>query len=620
MLNSAMSTISGLFENTSKHGFQSLNNQDTIKILNELSIIFPKSSTFNIQLPKIVCVGSQSSGKSSLLCGLIGMNILPTGKEMVTRCPLNLQMIRHTSQKAWAEFGTYKINLTLPDPTEHEINLIQEHIKKLTNQYAGNNKNISHKEIVLKIYSPNVPNLSLVDLPGLTLIPCTDKGQPLDIKQQIRTLISSYIKEPDTIIMAVMQARADLETDMALELAKEHDPTSIRTCGILTKIDLMNKDNHVNEYLNDNISVDLQLGYGYYAVNNIKHNSMHTSLQLEKQYFQNHLNYDSVSCNKLGRLNVGEQLSHILIECVKTKIPDIINEIRCNEKRILDETSKLGGSLLTKSIEEKMTCTHMLLSRFCKSVTQGLTEKTGLNHGKYLKNHFIDYRQKIRSIQYQFEDSYIQDIINDCNGNHMNFSVFSIEILEHCIQDPNQKTYTRFIPPSNKLVNDTSIVITNMIDEIINTSELSRFHNMTTFIKTETDIFINSLIDNINKRIEELIETEESYIWTDNIVFNENLQKLFSSNSNQSPYNTINQLINTYMNTVKETMCDQVPKMMMCFLINQFLQHLYTVLFEQLSKHDVDKLLSELPEIEKKRQYYVKQMEQIQQAKTILHI
>ena len=59
-----------------------------------------------------------------------------------------------------------------------------------------------------------------------------------------------------------------------------------------------------------------------------------------------------------------------------------------------------------------MTCTHMFLSRFCKSVTQGLTEKTGLNHGKYLKNHFIDYRKKIRSIQYQFDDSYIQDIIN----------------------------------------------------------------------------------------------------------------------------------------------------------------------------------------------------------------
>ena len=621
MLNSALSTISGLFDNTTKHGFDSLHNQEIIKIINELSILFPKSSTFNIQLPKIVCVGSQSSGKSSLMCGLIGMNILPTGKEMVTRCPLNLQLIKNSSQEAWAEFANYKIELSLPDPTSDEIDMIQTQIKKLTNEYAGDNKNISHKEIVLKIHSPNVPNLSLVDLPGLTLIPCTDKGQPKDIKHQIRTLISSYIEDEESIILAVMPARADLETDMALELAKEHDPTGQRTCGILTKVDLMNQGSDVKDYLTDNVSVDLQLRHGYYAINNIQNDSMYTSLQHEKQYFQNHSLYSSIPGNKIGRMNVGEQLSKILIERIKENVPAIVGEIRMHEKRILDETSKLGTTLLTKTMEEKLTCVHMLLSQFCKSMTNGLTEKGGLNYGKYMKKHFVDYRQKVRKIDYNLNDKYIQGVIENSNGNHMDFSIFSIEILEGCIQDPKHNMFDRFVPLSTALISDTSRLIHKLIDEIIGSSELSRFHAMSGFIKNETTEYITKLSDNMVQRVDDLISSEKSYIWTDNPTFNDDLRELLKSlNTNQSQPVIINKLINTYMNTVKETISDQVPKITMCFMVDLFLNKLYSILFEQLGKHDVNTLLSELPEVEQKRKYYVKQQEQIQQAKKILHI
>ena len=91
----------------------------------------------NISTPTIVVVGSQSSGKSSVLNGLISMDILPTGSSMVTRTPLNLQLIQ-TDKDMYAEFGNYdnsqwsvikKIKLTNPNPTKEEIEIIRKQIK-----------------------------------------------------------------------------------------------------------------------------------------------------------------------------------------------------------------------------------------------------------------------------------------------------------------------------------------------------------------------------------------------------------------------------------------------------------------------------------------------------------
>ena len=98
----------------------------------------------------------------------------------------------------------------------------------------------------------------------LTGFACKDKGQPENIKQQIRALVGKYIKSPQTII-AVMAARSDLETDMGLDLIKKYDPEGTGT-GVISKVDLMNKGNDVCDYLNNNISKDLQLNVIYYAI------------------------------------------------------------------------------------------------------------------------------------------------------------------------------------------------------------------------------------------------------------------------------------------------------------------------------------------------------------------
>lgn len=100
-----------------------------------------------------------------------------------------------------------------------------------TEKEVGVNKGVSDKQIRLKIYSPSVLNITLVDLPGITKVPVGD--QPSDIEAKIRNMIMSYIKRETSIILAVSPANADLANSDALQLAKAVDPTGSLCCSCL---------------------------------------------------------------------------------------------------------------------------------------------------------------------------------------------------------------------------------------------------------------------------------------------------------------------------------------------------------------------------------------------------
>jgi len=161
----------------------------------------------SIDLPKIVVVGSQSSGKSSVLESLVMRDFLPRGKDIVTRRPLILQLVHRPAfldamddiagrmgssrsadvllsfgkqsskprldrsgsedageEQEWGEFGH------LPGQKFYDFHQIRREIEKETQRVAGSNKGISRQPINLRIHSPRVVNLTLVDLPGITKV------------------------------------------------------------------------------------------------------------------------------------------------------------------------------------------------------------------------------------------------------------------------------------------------------------------------------------------------------------------------------------------------------------------------------------------------------------------
>jgi len=219
--------------------------ESLIPVINKLQDVFNTVGADAIQLPQIVIVGSQSSGKSSVIESLVGRSILPRGTGIVTRRPLILQLIytpkddrvhrsaeRGTIDKdEWAEF------LHTKDRVFTDWDEVRREIEKETDRVAGSNKGICPDPISLKFYSTSVLSLTMVDLPGLTKVAVGE--QPDDIENQIKELILKFITNPNSIILAVSPANMDMATSESLKIARDIDPDGRRTLAVITKLDLM---------------------------------------------------------------------------------------------------------------------------------------------------------------------------------------------------------------------------------------------------------------------------------------------------------------------------------------------------------------------------------------------
>ncbi|THG09051.1 hypothetical protein TEA_010282 [Camellia sinensis var. sinensis] len=229
-----------------------------IPIVNKLQDIFAQlGSQSTIELPQVAVVGSQSSGKSSVLEALVGRDFLPRGPEICTRRPLVLQLLQ-TKRKPDGTDEEYGEFLHLPGKRFFDFNEIRWEIQAETEREAGENKGVSDKQIRLKIFSPNVLDITLVDLPGITKVPVGD--QPSDIEARIRTMIMSYIKLPSCLILAVTPANSDLANSDALQIAGNADPDGYRTIGVITKLDIMDRGTDARNFLLGKV-IPLRLGY-----------------------------------------------------------------------------------------------------------------------------------------------------------------------------------------------------------------------------------------------------------------------------------------------------------------------------------------------------------------------
>ncbi|KAI9189518.1 Dynamin- GTPase protein [Blastocladiella emersonii ATCC 22665] len=295
---------------------------DLIPLINKLQDILSEVGNSPIDLPQIAVVGSQSSGKSSVLEAIVGKDFLPKGSGIVTRRPLVLQLQYSAvgpsgAPQDWAEF------LHNPGHQYADFEEVKSEIEAETHRIAGANKGISSEPIHLKVFSPNVVDLTLVDLPGLTKIPVGD--QPSDIELQIRELIMGYIMRPNCIILAVSPANVDLANSDSLKLAREVDPAGARTLGLLTKLDLMDAGTSALEILSGRV-YPLRLGFVGVVNRSQRDIEMRRSLEYarkrEAQYFSAHPVYSSITA-KCGTLNLARTLNAVLLAHIRERLPEL---------------------------------------------------------------------------------------------------------------------------------------------------------------------------------------------------------------------------------------------------------------------------------------------------------
>lgn len=243
----------------------------------------------------------------------------------------------------WGEF------LHIPGQKFFDFNKIRDEISKETEAKTGRNSGISPAPINLRIYSPNVLTLTLVDLPGLTKVPVGD--QPRDIERQIKDMVLKYIQKSNAIILAVTAANIDLANSDGLKLAREVDVEGQRTIGVLTKVDLMDDGTDVVDILAGRI-IPLRLGYvpvvnrGQRDIDNKKPINM--SLEAEKNFFENHKAYRNKS-SYCGTPYLARKLNLILMMHIKQTLPDIKARISSSLQKYSSELDTLGPSLLGNS-------------------------------------------------------------------------------------------------------------------------------------------------------------------------------------------------------------------------------------------------------------------------------
>ncbi|XP_039224614.1 dynamin-2 isoform X3 [Crotalus tigris] len=295
--------------------------EELIPLVNKLQDAFSSiGQSCHLDLPQIAVVGGQSAGKSSVLENFVGRDFLPRGSGIVTRRPLILQLI--FSKTEYAEF------LHCKSKKFTDFDEVRQEIEAETDRATGTNKGISPVPINLRVYSPHVLNLTLIDLPGITKVPVGD--QPQDIEYQIKDMILQFISRESSLILAVTPANMDLANSDALKQAKEVDPQGLRTIGVITKLDLMDEGTDARDILENKL---LPLRRGYIGVVNRSQKDIdgkkdiRAALAAERKFFLSHPAYRHMA-DRMGTPHLQKVLNQQLTNHIRDTLPSLRSKLQ----------------------------------------------------------------------------------------------------------------------------------------------------------------------------------------------------------------------------------------------------------------------------------------------------
>jgi len=455
-------------------------------------------------LPSMVVVGGQSSGKSSVLESIVGRDFLPRGSGIVTRRPLVLQLVY--SGGDGEEFGEFQHMLGRKF-TDYDA--IRNEIENETNRSLGGGKAISPIPINLTITSPNVPNLTLVDMPGLTKIPIA--GQPASIVKDIEDMARKYIEPKNVIILAVSPANADLATSDAIRLATAVDPYGERTLGVLTKIDIMDRGTDATAVLQGETFV-LKNGW-VGVVNRSQHDinsnmSMENARRQEMDFFKSNPSYSGLS--NVGTAFLADKCALYLQRAVSRQLPIIQDFLDRSISTLNEELDAMGG--MVEGTRGSML--HKILgmcSDFEKKFVRSL--ESGKGGGENILNVFeVKLKRGIRSLpvttQGIFSAEKVSRIVLESDG-----------YQPHLIAP--EQGYRKLIEqglelakaPALAAVEEVHVILRAIIENAIRESPaLGRFTNLRDAVKTTSLKALDELRSDSRKMVETLVAMEASYL------------------------------------------------------------------------------------------------------------
>ena len=339
-----------------------------------------------INLPRIVVVGTQSGGKSSVLESIVGLDFLPRGDGVVTRRPLELRLVHVSESDSARVADSWAVFAALPNQIFTDFEQVRAEINRQTDLVAGKNKGIIDDPIVLSVYSLTCPDLTVIDLPGVTRVPLKGTDQSEDIEKVTKDMAMRYITDPRTIILAVLPANQDMSTSDALQLARFADPQGLRTIGVITKIDIMDPGTDATRML---LGEDIALRLGYVGVKNrgqaeVKANiRVRVALEAEKKWFAEHPKYGKLPPGYTGTDCLVTKLTKVLFRHIKNFLPEIKKEILDRKRKVGERLSELGEGVPVE-VPEQVQLMWTMITDFCEMFKNSIRGKYDRKLSSYL--------------------------------------------------------------------------------------------------------------------------------------------------------------------------------------------------------------------------------------------
>ena len=449
-----------------------------IPIVNLLQDSFASLGTsIQIDLPQIAVVGSQSAGKSSVLENFVGRDFLPRGSGIVTRRPLILQLL-YSKNAEYAEFLHAKGRKFV------DFEQVRKEIEDETDRLTGSNKGISNIPINLRVYSPHVLNLTLVDLPGITKVPVGD--QPPDIEIQIRNMILDFISKDNCLILAVTPANSDLANSDALKLAREVDPSGMRTIGVITKLDLMDEGTDARDILENRL---LPLRRGYIGVVNRSQKDIDgrkdikQALAAERQFFLAHPAYRHIA-ERLGTPYLQKSLNQQLTNHIRDTLPALRNKLQSQllslEKEV-GEYKNFSADDPSKKTKVLLNALQNLSGDFDKHILGSSSSEVSTKElsGGAKINRIFNERFPFELVKIEFDEKDLRREITYAikNTHGIRSGLFTPDIAFEAIV---KKQVSKLTEPSLKCVDMVIMELTSLIHKI--TEKVLNLHFFQKFI------------------------------------------------------------------------------------------------------------------------------------------
>ena len=603
-----------------------------------------------IKLPRICSLGTQSSGKSSVLESIVGLDFLPRGDGVVTRRPLELRLCHINHGEPWAIFEERKgVKFT-------DFVKVRETIEALTDEVCKSNKNIIDKPIVLNVYSQTCPDLTLVDLPGVTRVPIGD--QPKNIEEITKNMARRYVDDPLTIILCVIAANSDIATSDGLMLAKDIDVAGTRTLGVLTKLDIMDAGTDARKVL---MNEEIPLKLGYVGVKNRSKQDLNNKISMaetarkEKEFFKSHPAYKNLPAGHLGTDVLINKLTKIYFRIIRENLPRIVKAINERVKTAEEELQGLGQPMPTDDAG-KMSLLWNMINEYCDVFRKVLQGKYNNKRSNFLEGEGgfkikILYKKLLEEFagDYKATAGYTDENINYALTIHEGDSIPGFpsvdafiyllrpqleklkDPIEECFQEVFQyldflsgkimeKTFTRFPQAindmtdlvSNYLVEErdkTKYLIDCVVDMEINylfTNDYDYLNNFTTFIPKQSRQSQGSGINDkdgkggSNNQPNEI--KPQPPIDVKNIFIKE-----------------IRNRIEAYFKLIVRNLRDSIPKIMGNFLVKEIQENMQLKLYNKLyNAREMTDLLSEPESIAERRKELNEMIKVMRNAQKII--